>query len=113
MNMRILFVENMSMVMISAPLNGNNWIMWSRSVWIALEGRDKLGFIDGSDLKPAEGFLNINNGRITDLIVRTWILNTISKEIVNAFLYASYARSLWVELEVRYGECDGPLLYKI
>ncbi|KAL0391468.1 UNVERIFIED_CONTAM: hypothetical protein Slati_4531900 [Sesamum latifolium] len=51
--------------------------------------------------------------RITDSMVRTWILNTISKDIVNAYLYANSARSLWLELESRYGECDGPLLYKI
>ncbi|KAK4385937.1 Retrovirus-related Pol polyprotein from transposon RE1 [Sesamum angolense] len=40
-------------------------------------------------------------------------LNTISKDIVNAYLYAASARSLWLELESRYGECNGPLLYKI
>ncbi|KAL2247408.1 UNVERIFIED_CONTAM: Retrovirus-related Pol polyprotein from transposon RE1 [Sesamum indicum] len=46
-------------------------------------------------------------------MLRTWILNAISKDIVNAYLYASSARALWLELEAQYGECDGPLLYKI
>ncbi|KAK4393667.1 hypothetical protein Sango_1837500 [Sesamum angolense] len=40
--------ENSGLVMISAPFNGTNWLTWSRSVRIALEGKDKLGFIDGS-----------------------------------------------------------------
>ncbi|KAL0376362.1 UNVERIFIED_CONTAM: hypothetical protein Scaly_0753800 [Sesamum calycinum] len=110
---RVQVLDHPGMVMISAPLNGRNWLSWSRSVRIALEGRDKLGFIDGSCIKPADGTTELRQWRITDSMVRTWILNTISKDIVNAYLYATSARSLWLDLEARYGECDGPLLYKI
>ncbi|KAL2232434.1 UNVERIFIED_CONTAM: Retrovirus-related Pol polyprotein from transposon RE1 [Sesamum indicum] len=39
--------------------------------------------------------------RTTDYMVLTWILNTISKDIVNAYLYTSSARALWLELEAR------------
>ncbi|KAK4407784.1 hypothetical protein Sango_0359400 [Sesamum angolense] len=74
------------MVMIYAPLNGNNWLTWSQSVKIELEGKDKEGFIDGLEIKPAEGSAEYKQWRITDSVV---------------------------ELEARYGECDGPLLYKI
>ncbi|KAK4386695.1 Retrovirus-related Pol polyprotein from transposon RE1 [Sesamum angolense] len=110
---RVQVLDHPGMVMISAPLNGRNWLSWSRSVRIALEGRDKLGFIDGSCIKPADGTTELRQWRITDSMVRTWILNTISKDIVNAYLYATSARSLWLDLEARYGECDGPLLYRI
>ncbi|KAL0458804.1 UNVERIFIED_CONTAM: hypothetical protein Slati_0507600 [Sesamum latifolium] len=106
-------MENSGLVMIFAPLNGNNWLTWSRSVRIALEGKDKLGFIDQSTVKPVEGSAEFKQWRIAYSLVRTWILSTMSKEIVTAFLYASSARSLWMELEAHYGECDGPMLYKI
>ncbi|KAL0428623.1 UNVERIFIED_CONTAM: Retrovirus-related Pol polyprotein from transposon RE1 [Sesamum latifolium] len=112
-NTRFQLGENGGMFLISAPLNGNNWLTWSRSVRIALEGKDKLGFIDGSIEKPTEGTPEFKQWRITDSAVRTWILHTISKDIVNAFLFAPSTLSLWVELEARYGECDGPLLYRI
>ncbi|XP_011079206.1 uncharacterized protein LOC105162783 [Sesamum indicum] len=69
--------DHSNLVMVSAPFNGANWLTWSRSIRIALERKDKLGFIDGSFERPNE------------------------------------ARTLWIELETRYGECDGPLLYKI
>ncbi|KAL0349130.1 UNVERIFIED_CONTAM: Retrovirus-related Pol polyprotein from transposon RE1 [Sesamum angustifolium] len=84
--MRIQTVEVPGMIMISAPPNGNNWLSWSRSVRIALEGRDKLGFIDGSCVTPVTGTPQHKQWRIADCVVRTWILNTISKDIVNAFL---------------------------
>ncbi|KAK4399650.1 hypothetical protein Sango_1071100 [Sesamum angolense] len=105
--------ENSGLVMISAPFNSTNWLTWSRSVRIALEGKDKQGFKDRSYVKPHEGSAYMKQWRITDSLVRTWILSTMTKDIVNVFLYISYARTLWVELEARYGECDGPLLYKI
>ncbi|KAL2237730.1 UNVERIFIED_CONTAM: hypothetical protein Sindi_0964700 [Sesamum indicum] len=89
-------LEHIAMVMISAPLNGSNWLSWN-----------------GSYGKPVEGSAEYRQWRISDSIVRTWILNAISKDIVNAYLYANSARALWLELEARYGECDGPLLYKI
>ncbi|KAK4388219.1 Retrovirus-related Pol polyprotein from transposon RE2 [Sesamum angolense] len=110
---RINALEYSGMIMISSPLNGNNWLSWSRSVRIELEARDKLGFIDGTCVRPADGAADLRQWVITDSTVRTWILNTISKDIVNAFLYANSAHSLWLELEARYGGCDGTLLYKI
>ncbi|KAL0445735.1 UNVERIFIED_CONTAM: hypothetical protein Slati_1701400 [Sesamum latifolium] len=71
---RIQLLENTGMIMISAPLNGNNWLTWSRSVRIALEGRDKLGYVDGSIRKSTEGTTDYKQWRIADSIVRTWIL---------------------------------------
>ncbi|KAK4399647.1 hypothetical protein Sango_1070800 [Sesamum angolense] len=58
--------ENSSLVMISTPFNGTNWLTWSISVRLALEGNDKLGFIDGSYVKPHEGSADMKQWRITD-----------------------------------------------
>ncbi|KAL2246907.1 UNVERIFIED_CONTAM: hypothetical protein Sindi_2543000, partial [Sesamum indicum] len=105
--------RNHHMVMVSAPFNGINWLSWSRSIRIALESKDKLAFIDGIGLQPTTGTPQHRQWRITDCMVRTWILNTISKDLVNAYLYASSSRNIWLDLEARYGECDGTLLYKL
>ncbi|KAL2241232.1 UNVERIFIED_CONTAM: Retrovirus-related Pol polyprotein from transposon RE1 [Sesamum indicum] len=110
---KLLHLEYSPLPIISAPLNGNNWLAWSRAIRIALGGRDKLSFIDGTCVQPREGTEEMRQWRTTDYMVLTWILNTISKEIVNAYLYTSSARALWLELEARYGESNGPLLYQI
>ncbi|KAL2235368.1 UNVERIFIED_CONTAM: Retrovirus-related Pol polyprotein from transposon RE1 [Sesamum indicum] len=106
-------LESQGMIMVSAPFSGSHWLSWSRSVRMALESKDKLNFIDGSGLRPVIGTPQYKQWRITDCLVRTWILNTISKDLVNAYLYANLSRDLWMELEARYGECDGTLLYKL
>ncbi|KAL0342402.1 UNVERIFIED_CONTAM: hypothetical protein Scaly_1902800 [Sesamum calycinum] len=71
MNTRIQVLEHAGMVMISAPLNGYNWLSWSRSVCIALGGSDKLGFIVGSCAEPAEGSAKLRQWRIIDSMVMT------------------------------------------
>lgn len=45
-------------------------------------------------------------------MITSWLLNSISKEIVEAFLYTSTARELWLEIEERFGTCNGPMLYQ-
>ncbi|KAL0399935.1 UNVERIFIED_CONTAM: Retrovirus-related Pol polyprotein from transposon TNT 1-94 [Sesamum radiatum] len=62
---RVQVVDHQRMVMISAPLNGSNWLSWSRSVRITLEGRDKLGYIDNT-CELADGFTELRQWRIMD-----------------------------------------------
>ncbi|KAL2238289.1 UNVERIFIED_CONTAM: hypothetical protein Sindi_1020600 [Sesamum indicum] len=79
----------------------------------ALGARQKIGFIDGTCPKPTQDQAEIEQWQKTDCMVITWILNSISKNIVEAFLYTTSARDLWLELESRFGESNGPLLYQI
>ncbi|KAJ0098282.1 hypothetical protein Patl1_28009 [Pistacia atlantica] len=46
-------------------------------------------------------------------MIRSWLLNSVSSDIVGAFLYASTAEELWSELKEHYGESNGPLIYQI
>lgn len=46
-------------------------------------------------------------------MVRSWILNSLSKDIVEVFLYVNTAKELWDELRERIMGCNGPLLYQI
>ncbi|XP_020549768.1 uncharacterized protein LOC110012027 [Sesamum indicum] len=98
---------------VSAPLNGNNYLSWARSIKIALGAKHKLGFIDGSNKKPTKSKEAIEAWKRNDYMVVSWILSSIAKEIAEAFLYADSTRDLWVELETRFGDSNGPLLYQI
>ncbi|KAL2243591.1 UNVERIFIED_CONTAM: hypothetical protein Sindi_0477100, partial [Sesamum indicum] len=84
-----------------------------RSINFALGAKQKVGFIDGTCQKPTEDKNEIEQWQKTNCMVIYWILNSILKDIVEAFLYTTSARELWLELEARFGECNGPLLYQI
>ncbi|KAL0401196.1 UNVERIFIED_CONTAM: hypothetical protein Slati_4149500 [Sesamum latifolium] len=105
--------EHPGMVLVSAPLTGNNYLNWSFGIKRALRAKMKLGFIDGTSVKPDTNDPNFEQWIRVDSMVTTWILNSISKDIVEAFMYAKSSRTLWLDLEQRYGECNGPQLYQL
>ncbi|KAL0345293.1 UNVERIFIED_CONTAM: Retrovirus-related Pol polyprotein from transposon RE2 [Sesamum radiatum] len=90
------------MTIVTAPMNGTNFLSWSRAVKLALRARMKLCFIDESFEKPGKNDANYEKWIRTDSMVQTWILNSISKDIVDVFLYTKTSRELWKELEERY-----------
>lgn len=46
-------------------------------------------------------------------MVTSWIINSMTKEIVETFIYCTLARKLWLELEEQFGESNGPQIYQI
>ncbi|KAL0337619.1 UNVERIFIED_CONTAM: hypothetical protein Scaly_2037000 [Sesamum calycinum] len=101
------------MILVSTLLTKSNYLTWSYAVKRALRAKMKLGFIDGTTMKPHSTDLFFEQWICVDSMVTTWILNRISKEIVGSFMYAKSARTLWLDLEERYGECNRPLLYQL
>ncbi|KAL0454918.1 UNVERIFIED_CONTAM: hypothetical protein Slati_0831000 [Sesamum latifolium] len=105
--------DHPGMVLVSTPLTGRNYMGWIRAMRIALGAKMKLGFITGKCARPHENSDDFEKWMRVDCMVTTWLLNSISKDNVDAFLYTAYAHELWTELEQRFGECNGPLLYQI
>ncbi|KAL0364197.1 UNVERIFIED_CONTAM: Retrovirus-related Pol polyprotein from transposon RE2 [Sesamum angustifolium] len=105
--------DHPGMVLVSAPLTRKNYLNWSYAIKRALRAKMKLGFIDGSLSKPDVNDASFEKWIRVDSMVTTWILNSISKEIVEGFMYTKSSRSLWLDLEERYGRCNGPRLYQL
>ncbi|KAL0382041.1 UNVERIFIED_CONTAM: Retrovirus-related Pol polyprotein from transposon RE2 [Sesamum calycinum] len=101
------------MVLVSAPFDGTDFLAWRRSVVIALRAKMKLGFIDGHYPMPDKTCDTYETWIRVDSMVTSWILNAISKKISKAFLYTKSSRQLWLDLEERYGENNGPLVYQL
>ncbi|KAK4408099.1 hypothetical protein Sango_0390900 [Sesamum angolense] len=105
--------EHSSSSLSSMPLDGSNFLVWSRYVYVSFSMRMKLGHIDGSFPAPATGSRTFEQQRGADLMVTFWIWNSILKNIVEAFMYVSSSRKLWLELQRRYGRSNGPMLYQM
>jgi hypothetical protein len=46
-------------------------------------------------------------------MVFSWLLNTVSKELRDSVVFVETARDLWVELEERFSQGNGPRIYEI
>ncbi|KAL0404575.1 UNVERIFIED_CONTAM: hypothetical protein Sradi_2098300 [Sesamum radiatum] len=105
--------DHPGMILIIACLTGKNDLTWSCAIQRALCAKMKLGFINGTTSKPAVTDPSFEHWIRVDSMVTTWILNSISKDIVEGFMYTKYARRLWLDLEECYGGCNEPQLYHI
>ncbi|KAL0434330.1 UNVERIFIED_CONTAM: Retrovirus-related Pol polyprotein from transposon TNT 1-94 [Sesamum latifolium] len=55
-------MESFGMIFVSSPLNGDNYLVWSRAMRFALGSRMKLSFIDGRSVRPPEDSPDLTNG---------------------------------------------------
>ncbi|KAL0401884.1 UNVERIFIED_CONTAM: Retrovirus-related Pol polyprotein from transposon TNT 1-94 [Sesamum latifolium] len=51
--------------------------------------------------------------RRVDLMVTSWIWNSMSKDIVEAFMFCASSRELWLAIQTRYGRSNGPMVYQL
>ncbi|KAL0403738.1 UNVERIFIED_CONTAM: hypothetical protein Sradi_2014600 [Sesamum radiatum] len=101
--------ENSGLILVSSPLTGDNYLEWSRAVKFALGAKKRLSFIDERSVRPAKNFEELDEWIRIDYMIITWILNSVSKRIMDAFIHVTSARHLWLELEARYGGSNGPI----
>lgn len=76
------------------PLNGNNYMVWSKSTSLYICRKDKLGYIDGKITIPAISDSNGDVYEINDKTVMLWLLNSMSFEIVEDFLFLDSAKEI-------------------
>ncbi|KAL0356108.1 UNVERIFIED_CONTAM: hypothetical protein Sradi_4057700 [Sesamum radiatum] len=112
-HLRVQTTDNPGSNLVSNLLDETNFLSWSRFIKIALGAKMKLGFIKGKNPRPSETVEEYEQGTRADCLVLSWLLNSISKDIVESFLYINTARELWLELEARYGLSNGPMVYQL
>ncbi|KAF7804687.1 uncharacterized protein G2W53_028290 [Senna tora] len=100
------------MVLVVSPLIGSNYIAWSTAFRTALEAKQKIRFIDGTIKEPTDPEEH-EKWKPIDSMVKSWIGNSISKEISESLVHCGSALALWKELEERFGSSCGPQLYHV
>lgn len=81
---------------------------------IALNAKNKLGFVDGSCVHPQdESSKNFLQWSYVDSMVTSWILNSMYKDLSEAYVYTSSTQALWLELEEKFGRGDKMCVFNI
>ena len=96
--------ETPGLVLISCPLMETNYHMWSRAMAVALEGKNKVGFIDGSISEPLVGdplkpVWNRNNK-----IILSWLMQSLTNEIAQSDMLHDRASKLWSKLKQSFSQ---------
>ncbi|KAM2786570.1 hypothetical protein PS2_007446 [Malus domestica] len=87
----------------SVLLNELNYLPWSRAVSLALGGKGKLGFINGSVETPDSSSLAYEAWLCKDQFVMSLLLNTMEKHVAEIFSYSESSQDLWKSVKDMYG----------
>ncbi|KAB2606442.1 hypothetical protein D8674_006159 [Pyrus ussuriensis x Pyrus communis] len=87
----------------SVLLNEFNYLPWSRAVSLALGGRSKLGFINGSIEVPDVSSPTYEIWLCKDQLVMSWLLNSMERKLAEIFSYSESSFKLWETVKEMYG----------
>ncbi|XP_078161983.1 uncharacterized protein LOC144557297 [Carex rostrata] len=76
-------------------LDGNNFYLWSQMLKMKLAGRDKLGYIDGTNSQPPPTNENYRRWLVDDSIVKDFLINSMDSSLIGNFLSYSTAKEVW------------------
>jgi len=103
------------LILVSKPLNEDNYSTWKRAMTLALNSKNKLGFVNNSIKAPSEetdpeGYATWS--RCNDM-VHSWIVNALIPEISNNVIYYSTAHEVWEDLGERFSQSNAPRIFEI
>nr|XP_017256590.1 PREDICTED: uncharacterized protein LOC108226157 [Daucus carota subsp. sativus]XP_017256591.1 PREDICTED: uncharacterized protein LOC108226159 [Daucus carota subsp. sativus] len=89
--------------LVSVKFNGSGFANWKRSMLLSLSTRNKLGFVNGTILKPDVNDPDYVLWERCNSLVTTWILFNLDETIASSVLYFKTAKDIWKDLEARFG----------
>ncbi|XP_074328227.1 uncharacterized protein LOC141666129 [Apium graveolens] len=89
-------------------LKGDNFDEWTPAIGTSLRAKKKIGFIDGSITQPSETTDEYEDWISVNLMLVSWIMNTIDSKLRSTISYHESARDLWIYIQERFNISNGP-----
>ncbi|XP_074318827.1 uncharacterized protein LOC141655658 [Silene latifolia] len=109
----IVQVENPGTKISHIVFNGNNYDEWARAFRLALLAKDKMGYIDGSIVKPSETADDFKIWRSTNALVTAWIYATIEVDLAKSISYRPEAKQVWDNIRQRFNQDNEARIYRL
>ncbi|GJX28486.1 putative RNA-directed DNA polymerase [Tanacetum coccineum] len=106
--------DSATLTVVSVKFKGTeNYQVWSCAMLLALEGKNKTGFIDGSCRRSNTDEVLGRQWDRVNAIVLGWILNSISEELFLGQIFSKRAKHVWDELKETYDKVDGSVTFNL
>jgi hypothetical protein len=107
--------DHPGMVLVSKPLDGENYSTWCRAMTISLNAKSKLGFIDGTTTMPSATAKPDDYAawkKCNDMIL-SWILNSLTQDLADSVIFSTTAQEVWKDLRDRFSQSNAPRIFQI
>lgn len=102
-----------SLKLVANIFKGVGFKGWKRAMSIALSGKNKIGFVNGTVTKSVTSSSQARAwDRVNDTVIG-WIINVVDENIAKSILWLKTAKEVWDELEHRYGQSSSAQLFHI
>ncbi|XP_056692751.1 uncharacterized protein [Spinacia oleracea] len=100
--------------LVSFKFNGEEgFTSWKRSMLLALSAKNKIGFVDGSYMKPDAGTVECKAWERCNDLVCSLILGNLNEVIAKSVMFLKSARDIWLDLEDRFGFASLAQIYSL
>ncbi|XP_060190361.1 uncharacterized protein LOC132619483 [Lycium barbarum] len=90
-----------------------NYTLWSKSMRIALLGKNKIGFVEGTCVKESYEGQMADQWERVNAVVLSWIMSSVSKDLVNGIVYSSNSHRVWMDLKVRFDKINATKVCRV
>ncbi|KAL6212030.1 hypothetical protein ACLB2K_017253 [Fragaria x ananassa] len=80
---------------------------------MALQIKNKIGFVNGTLIKPVKNPDELLQWNRCNILVKTWLLASMSAPIAKSFSHCKDARTVWLELYERFGQTNNVQLFHV
>ncbi|KAL9411806.1 hypothetical protein AB3S75_045415 [Citrus x aurantiifolia] len=95
-------------------LNGKNYLEWSQFVRLVIDGKVKLGYLNGEIQPPAADDPKFLQWRSENSMVTAWLINSIEPTLGKPFMFLPTARDVWEAVRETYSNLENhSQLYEI
>ncbi|KAF7818865.1 retrovirus-related Pol polyprotein from transposon TNT 1-94 [Senna tora] len=109
----ITSLDNSGLSITQVQFKGDNYAEWARDVKTALRARKKFGFIDGTIPRPNQKSEDFDDWCTINLLLVSWIRNTIEPGLRSTISHREVARDLWNDIKDRFSVTDGPRIQQL
>nr|XP_043629816.1 uncharacterized protein LOC122601110 [Erigeron canadensis] len=100
--------------LINFKLKGTeNYKVWVCAMELALETKNKIGFITGTCVKYVDNDVLSRQWDICNFVVLSWILNSVTEELYLGQIFTKNAKVVWEELKETYDKVDGSITFNL
>ncbi|KAM0007349.1 putative RNA-directed DNA polymerase [Helianthus debilis subsp. tardiflorus] len=106
--------DSSALTIVNVKLKGTeNYSVWSTSMKLALEAKNKFGFVNGKCERSTGDLVLASQWDRCNSVVLTWLLNFVSEELFLGQVLSSLASEVWEDLKETYDKIDGSVVYDL
>lgn len=101
-----LISQNQPLPITVHKLHGKNYLEWAQSVKLIMEGRGKLGYLNGDIAQPAKNDPSLAKWKSENSFIIAWLINSMEPAIGKPYLFLPTAKDVWEAVKECYSDLE-------